>query len=398
LKHNTWIELFNGGLGAYNANPESHEAQQAAVGYLESARELAPDQPETYDLLGNIYLEGLHDTSKAVEVFTQELNNVGPSHQQGVAMGLMLNQAPAAVQRAIGGAPARISTVPIGGSDSAMVYVYPSKQAYIYFEHPPKAPTDWKVTGWRMTPNEVAGLQPLRVSENAYLFVANNYYQRGLADLTRHDTNAAAVEFDKAIPLLMTLQQIDPSNETAAQFIPDMYVKLNRTEKAKSEYQKLVAAHPTKEGYVNYGMLLLNAQDYASATAQFQKALELEPNYPSALYDLAATYRNWAKTDQDAKRTKDAFAHLQTSTEYFEKLHAINRHDYDVIGQLFDSYKLLHQKDKAVALLAEMEGWKNSDAANDSAYWQLMGQLYAFTDHAKDSEAAFKRADELSHH
>src|SRR5205823_369518 len=42
LKHNTWIQLYNGGLNTYNANPESKEAQQAAIGYLEAARKLEP--------------------------------------------------------------------------------------------------------------------------------------------------------------------------------------------------------------------------------------------------------------------------------------------------------------------------------------------------------------------
>ncbi|MEP7235116.1 MAG: tetratricopeptide repeat protein, partial [Ignavibacteriota bacterium] len=48
VRHNTWVELYNGGLNAYNQNPESKEQQQAAIGLLESAMRVAPDQPETY--------------------------------------------------------------------------------------------------------------------------------------------------------------------------------------------------------------------------------------------------------------------------------------------------------------------------------------------------------------
>lgn len=397
FRRSTWVQLFNGGLQAYNENPESPEAQKAAIALLESARLLAPDQPETYDMLGNIYLEGIHDTAKAVEIYSQELNSVASSHQQGISSGLMLNMSPAAVERAIGGAPANKQTIAISQSDSAMIYVYPSKEAYVYFVRAPKPPREWQVIGWRFTPNEVTGMQPLAISQNAYIFVANNHYQKGIAALNRHDTTTGANEFDKALPLLMTLQQIDPSNDDAASMIPDIYKRLNRTEKAKQEYQKLLAEHPSKESYVSYGYLLMNSQDFQGAADAFQKALDLEPNYPSALFDLAATYRNWAKSDQDANRQKDARAKLLKSIEYFERLHAINRKEYDVIAQLFDSYKLLQQKDKAVSLLSEMEAWKSSESANDAQYWQLLGQLYAFTDRPKDSEAAFKRADQISH-
>jgi tetratricopeptide (TPR) repeat protein len=395
LKRNTWIELYNGGLGAYNANPESKEAQQAAIGYLEAARQLAPDQPETYDLLGNIYIEGVHDTAKAVETFSQELNSVSASHQQGIATGLMLNMSPSSVERAIGGAPARIQMIPVTQSDSAMIYVYPSKQAYIYFLRAQKAPRDWQLMGWRFTPVETQGLQPLGVSRNAYLFVANNSYQSGVAALARHDTAAAFADFDKAIPLLVTLQQINPGDEDAARLLPDIYKRTNRTEKAKEEYKKLLAEHPSKEYYVNYGYMLMNSQDYQGASEAFQKALEFDANYQPALYDLAATYRNWAKADQEAKRAPDARAKLEKSTQYFERLHVIDKTSFEVIAQLFDSYKLLKQKDKAVTLLAEMEGWKNGEPANHADYWKLLGQLYAFTDHPKESEAAFKRADQL---
>jgi tetratricopeptide (TPR) repeat protein len=398
FKRDTWGRLFYGGYQAYNENPESAEAQQAAIHLLETAQKLSPDQPETYDLLGNIYIDGVHDTAKAVEIFSKELNAVSASHQQGVAMGLMLNQSPASVERAIGGAPAQKRMIPITQSDSAMIYTYPSKMLYVYFEHPPKNSSEWRLTGWRVTPIENQGLQVLRFSTTPYIYVANRAYLKGREALANHDTATATQQFDQAIPLLVMLQQVDPSNDDAAKLIPQMYTQLNRMDKAKDEYRKYVAEHPTREAYVNYGTLLMNSQDYPGAAQQFQKALDIDPNYPSALYDLAATYRNWAKADQDAKKPATVITdELKKSTDFFERLHNLDRRNYDYIDQLFYNYKLLKLKDKAVSLLAELEGWKTSDAANDAQYWQLLGQLYAFTDRPKDSEAAFKHADQLSH-
>src|SRR5581483_1778041 len=326
LKHNTWIELYNGALGAYNANPDSKEAQQAAITYLEAAQKLEPAQPETYELLGTVYYAS-GDTAKGLQNYLAEIDQVSSSYDQGVTMGLMLHMSPDAVTRAIGGTPARTLTVPIGGSDSSMIYVYPSKNAYIYFEKTDKPPYNWQLTGWRVTSLDAEGLQPLRVSTQAYELVANNYYQRGLSEQQRNDKNAANADFQKAIPLLMTLQPIDPSDEFASQAIPDIYTRMERTEKAKQEYERILADHPSKPMYISYGTLLMKANDYQGAIAQYQKALALAPNDESALYDIAAAYKNWAIEDQKANKKTEYTSEIEQSTSYFEKLHAVDKND-----------------------------------------------------------------------
>ena len=153
-----WVELYMGGLNTYQANPESKEAQKAAIGYLESARKLAPEQPETYELLGTIYYSS-GDTAKGIENYQAEIDQISASYDQGIAMGLMLKQSPDAVERAIGGAPAQKRTVSIGGNDSALVYIYPSKNAYVYFEKNTKPPFAWQLSGWRVTSSEVEGMR-----------------------------------------------------------------------------------------------------------------------------------------------------------------------------------------------------------------------------------------------
>ena len=44
VRYNTWVLLYNGGLNAYNQNPENKEQQQAAIGLLESAMKIAPSR------------------------------------------------------------------------------------------------------------------------------------------------------------------------------------------------------------------------------------------------------------------------------------------------------------------------------------------------------------------
>lgn len=393
LKHNTWIQLYNGGLGAYNANPDNKDAQQSAIGYLESAKKLEPDQPETYELLGQVYYSA-GDTAKGLENYLDEINQVSASYDQGVAMGLMLRLSPDAVERAVGGAPAKKQTVSLGASDSALVYVYPSKQTYVYFERQIKPPHAWELTGWRVTSSDVEGMQPLRVSTQSYEFVANNYYQKGLA--AQHtDKNAANAQFEKAIPLLMTLQQIDPANDFASAAIPDIYTRMERTDKAKQEYERILADHPSKEMYISYGTLLMKSNDYQGAIGAYQKALALAPLDESALYNIAAAYKNWAAADQKADKKSDYKNELLQSTDYFEKLRAINKTDPSTLMNLVENYDILGMKDKVLSLVTDLESLKTTDAGNTHEYWDLMGRVLARANRPQESADAYKKSDEL---
>ncbi len=393
LKHNTWIQLYNGGLGAYNANPDNKDAQQSAIGYLESAKKLEPDQPETYELLGQVYYSA-GDTAKGLENYLDEINQVSASYDQGVAMGLMLRLSPDAVERAVGGAPAKKQTVSLGASDSALVYVYPSKQTYVYFERQIKPPHAWELTGWRVTSSDVEGMQPLRVSTQSYEFVANNYYQKGLA--AQHtDKNAANAQFEKAIPLLMTLQQIDPANDFASAAIPDIYTRMERTDKAKQEYERILADHPSKEMYISYGTLLMKSNDYQGAIGAYQKALALAPSDESALYNIAAAYKNWAAADQKADKKSDYKNELLQSTDYFEKLRAINKTDPSTLMNLVENYDILGMKDKVLSLVTDLESLKTTDAGNTHEYWDLMGRVLARANRPQESADAYKKSDEL---
>src|SRR5438876_3240092 len=143
----------------------------------------------------------------------------------------------------------------------------------------------------------------------------------------------------------MTLQQIDPSDEFAAQAIPDIYSRLEKTEKAKQEYERILAEHPSKAMYVSYGTLLMKANDYQGAVNAYEKALALAPNDEAALFDIAAAYKNWAAADQKVNAKNPAYkAELEKSTEYFERLHAINKTDAAALENLAENYDILQKK------------------------------------------------------
>lgn len=394
VQYNTWVELYNGAVSAYNQNPDDKEIQKSAINNLVAAQRLIPDQPETYELLGQVYMQS-GDTAKGIATYNQALQQVQPMHDRGMGLGLALRMSPDAAQKAMGGAPAAQTYSLVSNSDSALVYSYPAKQAWLYFEHPPKKPRVWELTGWRFTDVETSGKQPMRVSLNTYETIANYYYRRGLDRLNAGNKAAAQQEFDRAIPILVKLQQIDPSDEFAAQAIPDIYQRLNRLDLAKAQYEKMLQDHPTKANYVNYGTLLMSLNDFPGAAAAFEKSLQTDPNYESGLFNLGATYKNWAASEQKAKR--DWKSKVEKSTEYFERYHQINHTDFNVLANLVDNYDLLGKKDKQQDMLKELESLKGTEASNDPDYWTNLAKLYARFNRPNESADAFKKADQLKH-
>lgn len=393
LRYNTWVALYNGGVGAFEQNPESPEQQRAALALLESAVKLAPDRAETYMAMGSIY-EAMKDEATAVERYKEALNHTRSVHDQGVTKGLMLRMSPEAVEKALG-VPTTKRTAPITASDSALVFAYPASATYVYFERAPRSPRNWQLSGWRINVPEQVGNSPMRVSTEIYKTVANYYYQRGLQAQRTGDMTTARTEFDQALPLLFSVQRLDPADELAASFIPDIYIKTNQTTKAREQYERLLSENPNKALYTSYGTFLLQMKDYEAAVNAYNKALTLDANYESAIYNIAATYKNWAAADQAAKKPNYK-AKLEQSTQYFEKLLQVNPNEFTAMQNLVENYDLLGQKEKFATLVTRLEALKNSEYAQSREFWMALGTVYSrIKGRDKDAEDALRRADAL---
>jgi tetratricopeptide (TPR) repeat protein len=395
LRYNTWVHLYNGGVSAFEQNPESPEQQKAALALLQSASKLMPERSENYSAMGQIY-EQMKDEAGAIAMYKEALNQTRNVHEQGIAKGLMIRMSPEAVERLLG-APTSKRMLPVSQSDSAMMYIYPASQTYVYFEKATKAPRNWQLSGWRMGVSEQVANTITRVSTDIYKAVANYYYQRGLAAQKANDLSTARTEFEQALPYLFSVQRLDPSDETAASFIPDIYIKTNQSNKAKEQYERLLSENPSKALYTSYGTFLLQTKDYEAAVAQYSKALAMDPNYESAIFNIAASYKNWAATEQAAKKPKAVYQpHLEQSTLYFEKLLQLNPNEFVAMQNLAENYDLLGLKDKFAPLVARLEALQNSEIAQDPAYWNTLGTVYSrIKGRDKDADAALRRADAL---
>ena len=103
----------------------------------------------------------------------------------------------------------------------------------------------------------------------------------------RQDQNQQAVQ------ILEEGREIHPQDEDILNQLLNAYVATDQIQKARDSFRSAVQANPENEIYrYNYGSLLLQAQDYDAAIEQLEKAVSIDPNYASALYNLGAAYQN----------------------------------------------------------------------------------------------------------
>ncbi|MBS1904539.1 MAG: tetratricopeptide repeat protein [Bacteroidetes bacterium] len=395
IRHETWIQLYNAGLKSYRDNPDSKEQQQFAIQYLEAAKRLAPEQPETYELLGDVY-SATSDTAKAISTYEDALAQVRTSHDQGTSLGLTLRMSPESVVKAIGGDPSKKIMEPTTETDSAMIYKYTSNEGYFYFEKAEKAPHNWQLTGWRFTPYDAVGLQPMRISINTYLNLAGYYYAKGNTLLAAGNKSGAEDMYNKVVPLLISVQRLDPSDENATNIIPDIYSKLDAPEKAKAMYKRMLNEHPSKVLYAAYGAVLLKSQDFPGGIEQYEKALSMDPAFENALYNLGVAYQNWAAEIQKKDKKADVKDKLEKSVGYYERVHSVNPKEYNTLSNLYQLYDVLGNKDQQAKTLSALESLKSTDVANDKWYWNTMMKLYATAKKAKEADDAMKHYDSLN--
>jgi tetratricopeptide (TPR) repeat protein len=109
-------------------------------------------------------------------------------------------------------------------------------------------------------------------------------------------------------------------------------------------------------------VLLLQTEDFPGAEEQFQKALEIDPEYDNAAYNLGVTYVSWGKQ----------LKQLEEQTEEYS--------DEDV------------EKFKSALPYIERISLEEPD---DAQVWELLGQVYSILGMTDKAVDAFNKADQL---
>ncbi len=204
-----------------------------------------------------------------------------------------------------------------------------------------------------------------------YRYLGEIYYDKAIklkakAETTHNaqDSVQALEYFNKIITLLEEGRKIYPDNNELLGTLSNSYVEANKTTEALAIFKSSVIKHPNNKYFrYNYGVVLLDMKDYPNAVTEFEKAVEIDPNYQNAIYNLAVTYVKWG-----AEMAKEAI-------------------DKNETGNV--AYKAKYEA--AVPLLQKVIATKG----DEPSLWELIGRVYTALGKEDQAKEAFNKADQL---
>lgn len=204
----------------------------------------------------------------------------------------------------------------------------------------------------------------------AALFLAQIHYNEGIESLAAKDSTAAMASFGKAAGAFEIAYKADPARGEAITGLIDVYERLKQSDKALKLTVEAVQREPNNKLYrYAYGVFLLKQDQFAQSVEQFSKAVEIDPTYTDAVYNLGVAYLNWGvamKVEAD-KAAEAAGRGAKEDKAYQEK------------------FKL------AIPHLEKAAETRPDDAL----LWQQLGKIYANLNMQEKSKAAFEKFDQI---
>jgi len=211
---------------------------------------------------------------------------------------------------------------------------------------------------------------------DAYRFVGQIYYNKGVVERDKYENSKVSADsvkaleyFNKAIAMLEDGKKVYPNDSDILLYLSNSYIAANKVDIAIDAFKAGVVAEPANKFYrYNYGVLLLGDSQFESAAEQFKKAVELDPAYQNAIYNLAVTYVKWG-----AKIAKE-----------YEIANKGNK----------DAKEETQSKEKYKAALPYLESYVQKKT-DDAQIWELLGKVYTVMGMPSDASNAFKKADAI---
>lgn len=210
----------------------------------------------------------------------------------------------------------------------------------------------------------------LEPSLEGYRYLGEIYFNQGNVKLSKYEESKNAADslaamdlFNKSIEVLEKGRVHFPNDSEILLYLSNAYIAANKIDVAINAFKAGVEQEPENQYYrYNYGVLLLGGNSFAEASEQFEKALQIDPSYINAHYNLAVTYVKWGATLSKAAEEKG-----EENPEVKVK--------YGLALPHLETY--LQKKD------------------DDPAIWELTGRVYSILGRLEDGVKAFEKADSL---
>ncbi|MCW8849308.1 MAG: tetratricopeptide repeat protein [Melioribacteraceae bacterium] len=215
--------------------------------------------------------------------------------------------------------------------------------------------------------NRDAAIEPLKKvleltkSEDSYVQLSDLYIQKAVAAKEAGKKEEGIALFNESVSVLEEARKLYPDNGDILLLLSNAYIGADKLDVAKEAFREGVEKEPENKFYrYNYGSLLLNANELEPASVQLKKALEIDPDYENAIYNLAVTYVKWGAIMREEMEKNEV-----ESDEYKEK--------FELALPLLEKYLTIKE--------------------DEGAIWDLLGKVYANLGMADKSKNAFEKAD-----
>jgi tetratricopeptide (TPR) repeat protein len=196
---------------------------------------------------------------------------------------------------------------------------------------------------------------------DGYRYLGNIYFSMGVEKNSSYrmsgnaqDSVDAAAYYNKSIALLEDATKLYPDEADMLKTLSSAYIEVGKVDVALSSFKALVERDPENKTYrYNYGVLLLQSEDYPAAEEQFLKALEIDPEYDNAAYNLGVTYVSWGKQLKQLEERTEEYSDediekFQNAVPYIERIadeEPDNAQVWELLGQV---YSILGMQDEAI--------------------------------------------------
>jgi len=178
-------------------------------------------------------------------------------------------------------------------------------------------------------------------------------------------------DMDKVLETVDAALTKFPNNKEFTQEKITTLILSDRVEEAKTELESAISQDPTNAQYYYFlGYLYDSQEDYDNAEENYEKAIELNPDYYDANYNLAVIHYNKARDiihelnelsldeyrKQEAAYAEKASIHFRDALPYFEKaVESASDDDLQLLETLQGVYYKLQMNDKGDALDAKIK-------------------------------------------
>ncbi len=384
LQNNIWTECYNKGLRFYNLNLSKSDPTllDSAIAMFDAGAIVRPEFEDFYYMNALTY-EMKEDEDKAIEYYNKYIEKVQPEIDFMTSAGVNLNMPRTEALKNFG-EPENTAGQPASREkDSIIIDTYKNsgKDIYVFYYSENRGP--FTLMGLRADPPDywLEGEKklPAELKKSPFAALSQIYFLRE--------------NYEKSLEYAEVINTLDPADQQASRFVIELYTKMDKIDVAKEKLEGYIEKDPgNKLFYAQYGDIFLNNQEYEKAIEQYEKALDIDPDFSFALRNVASAYKNAAGLIQNEQQdkleenpdyeidTEAYFPLLEKSARYFERSLKTKefKNDFQVLGELTNIYSVVENEEDLKRVVKQLESIEFSvKKENKEEYYYILLKVYS---------------------